>query len=479
MNSLEIVFLITFIVSGLRFFIPQLMQSPRAAVLSLPSLLMLLVLLVSGSLRWTMLALYGLAALLIVNDAVFFIRKKSAGGRLFSVLGITLRLLVIFLMAGSIILSAFFPVRPIAKPHLAQKVGSLSMALTDTKRQEVFGEQKGFREVMVQFWYPAENVKGCRRKPWITTGREVGEEIARDMGFPGFILSHVGMIPAHAWLDAPLAKRKKAYPVVIISHGWKGFRDIHEDIAELLASHGFIVAALDHTYGSYAVEFPDGRVARVDQKAMPPGKDRPAHLADGRELIRVYGGDIRFLADRIEDLNSGVLPSRFEGQLDLSRMGVLGHSTGGGAAVLAAQEDPRLDAVAAMDPWVEPLTPAVLSEGLSQSLFVLSSGEWAGNANEDNLYLTLGAARSAARAYRIDGTTHIDFTAARHLTRLGNRLGMLGSLPGSRSSRIIRHSLLLFFQEELVLGVGGVVENLDVFYPEFKQIYPRREKVNL
>ena len=40
---------------------------------------------------------------------------------------------------------------------------------------------------------------------------------------------------------------------------------------------------------------------------------------------------------------------------DLTRIGVYGNETGGGAAVEVCLEDERCDAVLGLDPWVEPI----------------------------------------------------------------------------------------------------------------------------
>lgn len=40
---------------------------------------------------------------------------------------------------------------------------------------------------------------------------------------------------------------------------------------------------------------------------------------------------------------------------DLKKIGVLGHSTGGGAAVLISLNDPRIRSLVGLDAWVEPI----------------------------------------------------------------------------------------------------------------------------
>ncbi|WP_212982567.1 alpha/beta hydrolase [Paenibacillus cineris] len=50
------------------------------------------------------------------------------------------------------------------------------------------------------------------------------------------------------------------FPLIILSHGMGPGMVLHASQAEELASHGYVVAAIDHTYSTLATVFPDGRV---------------------------------------------------------------------------------------------------------------------------------------------------------------------------------------------------------------------------
>ena len=60
--------------------------------------------------------------------------------------------------------------------------------------------------------------------------------------------------------DATPAGRQRALPLVVLSPGFTNSRSALTALAEDLASHGYVVAGIDHTYGSFATAFPDGRV---------------------------------------------------------------------------------------------------------------------------------------------------------------------------------------------------------------------------
>ena len=66
------------------------------------------------------------------------------------------------------------------------------------------------------------------------------------------------------------------FPLVVYSHGSGGLRFIASDYTEAIASHGYIVAAPDHT-GNTALERLSNTEAEFDVTALEPaaGHQRP------------------------------------------------------------------------------------------------------------------------------------------------------------------------------------------------------------
>ena len=65
----------------------------------------------------------------------------------------------------------------------------------------------------------------------------------------------------HSIPSAPPLGGSNRFPVILHSHGWTCDQRFNSQRAEELASHGYIVAAVDHE-DSHATVFPDARGAR-------------------------------------------------------------------------------------------------------------------------------------------------------------------------------------------------------------------------
>src|SRR5207248_3712023 len=121
-----------------------------------------------------------------------------------------------------------------------------------------------------------------------------------------------------------------------------GDRTIVPALVEDLASHWYVVVAMDHTHDSDEVEFPGGR---LEVGTLPPDT-----LEINTEAVAVREADTRFVLDELAVLEHGGnpdhehvrLPRGLAGSLDLSRTGMFGWSIGGATAAATMRDDPRI-----------------------------------------------------------------------------------------------------------------------------------------
>jgi len=311
---------------------------------------------------------------------------------------------VAFIFAGLFLASFFaFPVYELPEPGGNHPIGTQSFVIEDEDRIEQYGDLSGtYRKFKIQTWYPAKTIEGYERMPWIEEGKTVTRALSRDIGLPYFFLDHTADIMSHAYQGAPVSDSSDVYPVVILSHGWRGLKSIHTDYAEELASRGFIVVGIDHTYGSVATVM-DGKSYYLDSEALPPRETTDNFLDHANRLVNTYASDITSTIDYLEAMKEGTYASVFSAALDLSKIGLLGHSTGGGGGVYAALEDDRIKAVMGLDAWVEP----------------------------------------------IDGTTHYDFAMVYMYSPLTRLIGFSGSVDSERLTPMLKSMISTYFEATL------------------------------
>lgn len=365
-----------------------------------------------------------------------------------------------------------FPVPLLPDPGGPYKVGTVTFQWTDPARLEGYTPAPDDqRTIMVQVWYPALPAESAKPAPWMDRLDVVGPTIATYLHLPSFFLDHAGLVTTHSYAGAAVKAGadagQPAYPVVIYSHGWNGFRTINLNQSEALASHGYFAVAVDHTYGAMVTVFADGQVALNNPEALPDNVPDDVYQTATEVLEATYAADLSYALDQLELVNAGTITSPLTGKLDLGRVGVYGHSTGGGATVVMCSQDPRCTAALGMDPWLEPVPQPVLAAGLRQPYLAMMSAQWSTGRNSGLLDTLLAAGSSDNYKMVIAGTKHYDFTMLPLLTPLAPALGLKGPLNGERGMQIITDYLVGFFDFYLKgEGAVAVLEGPGDAYPE-------------
>ncbi|WP_449474816.1 alpha/beta hydrolase family protein [Streptomyces abikoensis] len=206
----------------------------------------------------------------------------------------------------------------IPAPTGREPVGTKTLHLTDTSRPDPWKPAAGKRELMVTLWYPARH-QGDRNAPYMSKQLSKAWLGKEDLG---------GVRTNSTAGARPTGKPR---PLVVLSPGFGMSRASLTGLGEDLASRGYAVAALDHTYEA-PVEFPGGRIETCE---ICKTRDFPAVVANRSK-------DIRFLLDQLTGPRGPLA-------VDARRIAVAGHSIGGASAVRALHDDPRVDAAVNLD----------------------------------------------------------------------------------------------------------------------------------
>jgi predicted dienelactone hydrolase len=348
--------------------------------------------------------------------------------------------LVLAMLAFAAPVAKADPVRlNLPAPTGKHQVGTSFLHLVDNTRVDTLAPTARPREVMVRLWYPAAS-SHQPRAGYLTPAhaRVLAAQLNALAGtnYPDDLLT----FPTHSRTDAPVDGTR--HPVVLLSHGHGTNAAQHTGQAEELASRGYVVAAIDHTFDATAVEFPGGRVELADP-TLPDTDER---------LLPTRVADMRFVLDRLTDLATGHnpdaehrrLPNGIARALDLTRVAAVGHSLGSMTVVRAMAADPRIDAGVVLDgnPLGDatPLDRPVLMLG-NQHHRRADDPDWAGFYDQ---------LRGPRLHVVVDGAEHFDLTDITVLKEtIDVRFFAPGPIDGARSLFIQRQYITAWLDQAL------------------------------
>jgi len=216
------------------------------------------------------------------------------------------------------------------------------------------------------------------------------------------------------------------FPVIIFSHGLGGSREGYAYLGQDWAAHGYVCVHLQHL-GSDQGIFKNGGLLHVDETLRKA-------IADPQNSIN-RALDVSFAIDQVEKLNRD--NSLLKNHLDLSRLGMAGHSFGAATTLLVTGEqmrlvtekyaDPRIKAGIAMSP---PMFDDLRFDGIHVPVFVMTGTEDAG-------FTRTADRRTAFDKITSPGTCLVVFNGADHMTFSGHLR------PGEKAKDDKFHPLIL------------------------------------
>ena len=331
-------------------------------------------------------------------------------------------------------------------------VGTTSLYLKDASRPDPWAAGVSARELMVSLWYPAAPSDGPRA-PYMTAAESELQLTSR--GITGVPPDALSTVRTNAVGDAAPAGEPRALPLVVLSPGFTNSRSALTALSEDLASHGYVVAGIDHTYESVATAFPDGRVTTcLARETRRSGRGFWEKVVAGR------AADVSFALGAL----AGPHPAwPGAGLIDPSRTAMAGHSIGGAATIAAMLADSRIRAGIDMDGSTHARIP---DHGLSRPFLFLGKrssytpgGEGAVTTWERDWKLLTGWKRWLLVA----GAVHPSFT---DLGLLADQVGIGAALPGARSLDITRAYVRAFFDQHLRDRPQALLDQPSPRYPE-------------
>ncbi|WP_255508038.1 alpha/beta hydrolase [Lysinibacillus sp. BW-2-10] len=223
----------------------------------------------------------------------------------------TFRIVRNFIAMTLLIVLAFAPVLLFPQYKMAKVTGDYDIATAtytyvDENRTEEFSDTEQKRFVNVQFWYPETN--------------------------------------------------SGSYPLVVFSHGANGVKASNTSTFKELASHGYVVCSIDHTYHSFFTASNDGSITMANKDYLSEISN--ANKEDFYTREELHGLIQKWMTLRTDDINFVIdtilSKSKKENApvyklINTDLIGVFGHSMGAAASVGIGGERNDVKAVVNID----------------------------------------------------------------------------------------------------------------------------------
>lgn len=322
-----------------------------------------------------------------------------------------------------------------------------------------------------RLFYPSslENTVQDKWVPWMDH-KAYGRGFALILGVYYLILrlyvwlvSGTPYIPA-VWA-APLSKRREKFPVIVFSHGLGACRFFYSSTYAELASHGFIVAAVEHrdtsACATYYYATPQDHSHRkrtwIKHHKMGFGAENfPARV----KQVRQRGTECSRALDLLEQLNAGhkinnLASEEFpletlKGKLNFEKPIMMGHSFGGASALLTLYKDQRFKIGVILDSWMYTLKDEPDMPGsIKQPLVFINTETFHIDSNIASMQKFLDSPQGAERhLHTIRMTTHENQTDTVHV--VGYWLDWFMKKIDPMIASRINHALILRFLERHV-----------------------------
>ncbi len=355
------------------------------------------------------------------------------------------------------------------KPSGPYCVGKQKFLVTNKERPELYTSEKNdFRKIVLDAWYPG-NCQG-QLAPYMHP--EIMKRFLERRKVPDSLdRSLLEGAKTHAHLNSEVDKSIRNAPVLLFSHGASTPMEVYTTIFEHLASNGYFVFAISHTYNTTAAEFPDGTVVpsnweyfnnrwtdeiNTGWEAMMSLVKTDTILEVKRNTVKalfqkgfpatldmgIWRKDISDALDKIEILNKDS-KSPFYKRLNLKQIAGFGHSYGGSAMAHSLLQESRLKAAVNLDGWQ--FGDEVLGQRFRKPFLYIRGGYPQPDALNAVVYHNAG---EKMRQIKIDGTLHPNFGDLPLLTGPDN-IFKTGTLNPDRSTKIVNTLLLEFFNATL------------------------------
>ncbi|SNR17527.1 Carboxylic ester hydrolase family protein [Tenacibaculum jejuense] len=431
-------------------------KAKKSYLLGYFSLILFIHLIMEGY-RWQMIPTYVLIIISVFAIIKQHKKKHHIIVRILKTIGIVL------LTGIGFLLPSLLPIFKLPKTTGAYKVGTQDLFLKTNREEIITSITTDKRELTIKVWYPSNDKKGTKDYYIDKAGRY---GFAKKYGLPNSTFNYLNKIETEVYKNINVAEEK--FPVLIFSHGYHSKANGYYALLSEIASHGFIIFAINHTYESTGSHFPDdsikyfsyefaNKIEKDSWNTIEPSikafqqnmtfenrhpivrKSLTSYFV--KNMIKRWAEDINSVTAKLNEYNS---EGFFENRLDLNKIGVFGHSRGGAAAGEALLINNKIKAGANLDgvQWGQ------IVDTTFQKPFLFLSSDWPEKHPNYNKHAYVNKSTSYFYEAKILQSGHSNFMDIPFMIPLQS-INESGNINPELAINISRKLVIAFFKKHL------------------------------
>lgn len=407
--------------------------------------------------RWQMIPAYLLWLIALISALRRSEKRPPVVLKVFKIIGLVLLLVL------SVALPSLLPVFKLPQARGVYSVGTKDVLLELDRDEVITADKSDKRSFMIKVWYPSLERNGEKDLYVDPAGRN---GFALKYGLTPAMLNYLDKVDTHVFKNIQIADG--SFPVLIFSHGYNSKANSYYTLLSEVASQGYVVFALNHTYESTGSTFPNGDLKYFDYQYASQIESDTWHIME--PVVEAFKSDLSFearhpvvkegllnyfvrdmeerwaldIVDVVDELDQWNQEGFFKGSLDRSKVGVFGHSRGGGAAGESLLMDQRIKAGANVDgvQWGR------IVDTSFEKPFLFISADWPEEKEDLNSHAYINKSTSVFYDTRILGTGHSNFMDIPFMIPYQG-LSQAGTIDPALGLEITSSTVVSFFDKHL------------------------------
>ena len=364
-------------------------------------------------------------------------------------------LVIIFLsLTMGIFLSTALPVLTFRTAG-THNVSIQDFQIVDVTRKEFFSQdEEDNRDFSLRVYYPTSSKKSANTS-YFLDWEAIRPTFDKKLGWPDFMLNYLRLFSLEASQGKEI--REGEYPIVFYSHGLAN--NYTEASGRLLkiASKGYVVAALNHSYSSDFARLKSGKIVNYAHDSF---LGKPIRQVDSLKTIiaQQWVDDVKSTIEYLKE-------SKIAKSIDFSKICLIGFSAGGTMALMGAEQIENVRLVINLDGTPRGLknyqnfpVPVLMMYSEKESFTDSQLKAWRVSREQIEAPQQLIDSRTAeilkgapkkSKAKRINGIKHTNFIEYPLISPFSHYLGIGGEVDSKEFYDTLNSEIFMFFDENL------------------------------